>query len=238
MERIIRIPLALIAIAALGGCVVPTTVDSRNNIDPNNQDFVAVRPGNSDYVERETGKGRVKEFWDSMSNKEINARLPLERSYVSILKVDTENTLGYAGAKYTGTTGTYIVVLDYAKYRDEVTDKENLPCLVGVGVRIKATITTRKSGLDLGSLFAIGYAAKSGYLTGTIELTKIGIDSSHLSSAMPNSTEISDTSIQSAIQAIGAVRNRLYDDDTRLTPHVLAVQLAPKTRPSISEKNL
>ncbi len=220
--------MTVVALVTLFGCAVPSTTASNNT--PNSQEFVSVNPGKSDWVERETATGLTKQYWHSMSNKEINDLLPLERNSVSILRVDTETSLGYAGARYTGSSGTYVVVLDYTKYRDELTDKEKIPCLVGIGIRVRATVTTKKSGLDLGSLFAIAYAAKSGHLTGNIEVIKIGIDSAQLRSAIPEFTEISDSSIQSAIQAIGAVKNRLYDNDTRLTPHVLAIQLAKKSQ--------
>lgn len=229
MKRILRGSLFVITLNALSGCAVPSNVPV--NGLPDNNEFVSVNPGRSDWVDRQTGSGTERQFWYSMSNKEINELLPLEKNTTSILRVQSDASVGYVGAKYTRSTGQYVVVIDYSKYRDEITDKEKTPCLVGVGIRVRATITTKKSDLDLGSLFAIAFAAKSGFLSGNIEVIKIGVDSPHLKSAIPDFTEISDSSVQQAMQAVGAVRNRLYDDDTKLTPHVLAVKFPTKLQP-------
>ncbi|OAI83653.1 hypothetical protein AYO28_27070 [Pseudomonas putida] len=211
--------------SALAGCAVPYKNVDNHQLTPTTNEFVSVHPGNSDWVERQTGNGIKRQYWSELNNQEINDLLPLEKNFVSILKTDHEVGVGYMGAKFSGNAGNYTVIFDYSKYRDELTDNGNLPCLVGVGIRIKASITTKKANLDLGSLIAIGFAAKAGNLTGTMEITKIGINSPKLGS-MPNFAEISESSIQSAIQVVGAIQNRMYDESTKLTPHVLAVQLA------------
>ncbi|QEO79867.1 hypothetical protein [Pseudomonas brassicacearum] len=221
MRKVVRGISVAVVFYALNGCAVQT-VDSSNRFSP--KEFVSVNPGKSDWVGVDTGAGVKKKYWSSLTNQQINDLLPIEKTSTSILRVQSDLSLGYAGAKYTGSSGKYVVVLDYSKYRDEVTDIGGAPCLVGVGVRVRATIVTRKSDLDLGSLFAIAFAAKSGYLSGNLEVMKIGIDSAQLKSVIPDFTEISDGSVQQAMQAVGAVKNRLYDKDTKLTPHVLAVQ--------------
>lgn len=223
MRKIVQRVGVLIVFYSLSGCAVQS-VGSASHSSPNSKEFVSVSPGKSDWVEVDTGAGAKKKYWSSLTNQQINDLLPLEKTSTSILRVQSDLSLGYTGAKYTASSGKYVVVLDYSKYRDEVTDKGAVPCLVGVGIRIKATIVTKKSDLDLGSLFAIAFAAKSGYLSGDLEVMKIGIDSAQLKSVIPDFTEISDSSVQQAMQAVGAVKNRLYDKDTKLTPHVLAVQ--------------
>jgi hypothetical protein len=223
MQKITRIPVVIVTLFTVGGCAVQTATSGQQLV-PNGKEFVSVNPGKSDWVYIDASDGVTKQYWSNLNNKQINGLLPLEKTSTSILKIQSDSSVGYMGAKYAGSSGKYVVVLDYSKYRDELTDQGKTPCLVGVGIRIKATITTKKSDLDLGSLFAIAFAAKLGSLNGSIEVMKIGIDSPQLKSAIPDSMEISDNSVQQAMQAIGAVKNRLYDEDTRLTPHVLAVQ--------------
>jgi len=115
---------------------------------------------------------------------------------------------------------------DPAKYRDEVMIEkgDKIPCRVGVGVRIVANISTKKANIDLSGLFPIAFAAKSGFLNGQIEVLKIGIDSAGLNMILPPPSEINDTSLQSALQAVAAIRAKLYDQNTKLIPHVLAIQ--------------
>jgi hypothetical protein len=101
-----------------------------------------------------------------------------------------------------------------------------------VGVRVVAKLTTTKADIDIGSIFAIGLAAKAGYLKGQIEVLKIGIDSPELSLILPPPAEINDTSLQDALQAVAAIRAKLYDQNTKIRPYVLAVETKqPQAQP-------
>ncbi len=191
--------------------------------------YVSIDPRSSPWFEKDTSAGTKKYYWDDLKNSEANANLPLERSFVSVLKIDGSINAGFVSSKYSAEAGRYKTTLDYAKFRDDVMGENSTPVRVGVGVRIIADITTVKSNLDLGSIFAIAFAAKAGYLKGQIEVLKIGLDSPSFSLVLPPPTEINDTSLQSALQAVASIRAKLYDADTKLTPHILAVQsLAPK----------
>ncbi|GLZ89486.1 hypothetical protein Pres01_55370 [Metapseudomonas resinovorans] len=217
----------LFAIALSSGCTIPTTAqleDPQKYLE-NPPRFVSIDPKSSAWIEKDSSSGVKKLYWEDLNNEEVNKYLPIERSFVSIQKVEGDTSIGFASAKYTGSAGTYKVVIDYAKYRDEtMSSSNNLACRVGVGVRVLATVFTTKSNIDLGNLFAISAAAKAGYLSGRIEVLKIGIDSSRLSLVLPPPTDINDTSLQNAMQAVAAIRAKLYDTDTRLTPHILAVE--------------
>lgn len=186
-------------------------------------EFISVSPKQSDWFEVETGEGLKKYFWGELSNQNVNKFLPLEKTYISILKKDGEIGAGFATAKVSGSAGKYQVVMDYAKYRDAI-GSNGRQSRVGVGVRVVANVETKKSNVDLGSIFAIGAAAKAGSLTGDIEVLKIGIDSPKFGSVLPPPTDISDASLQNALLAVGAIRTRVFDSDTILTPHIIAEQ--------------
>jgi hypothetical protein len=190
--------------------------------------FVSIEPRSSAWFEKETSAGNRKYYWDDLKNSEANANLPLERSFVSVLKVDGSANAGFVSSKYSAEAGRYRTTLDYAKFRDDAMGEKDIPVRVGVGIRIVADITTVKSDIDLGSIFAIAFAAKAGYLKGQIEVLKIGLDSPSLSLVLPPPTEINDTSLQNALQAVASIRAKLYDSDTKLTPHILAVQVITK----------
>jgi len=222
----------------LSACAVPNSVP--NNVayiepaigtaDRLPLEFVSIEPSASPWFEKETSAGIKKIFWEDQTNALANSDLPLERSFVSVTKVTADGSIGFASARFTAEAGKYKTVLDYAKYRDERMGVDKTPVRVGVGVRIVANITTTKANVDLGSLFAIAFAAKAGYLSGQIEVLKIGIDSPQLNLVLPPPTEVNDASLQSALQAVAAIRAKLYDTSTRLSPHVLAVRWSPPTK--------
>ncbi|GLO11943.1 hypothetical protein PPUJ20028_05240 [Pseudomonas putida] len=191
--------------------------------------YVSIEPRSSPWFEKDTSAGTKKYYWDDFKNSDANANLPLERSFVSVLKVDGSVNAGFVSSKYSAAAGRYKTSLDYAKFRDDVMGDKNTPVRVGVGVRIVADITTTKADIDLGSIFAIAFAAKAGYLKGQIEVLKIGLDSPSFNLVLPPPTEINDTSLQNALQAVASIRAKLYDADTKLTPHILAVQ-TPATK--------
>ena len=216
----------------LTACAVPKTVPdtvalvgiSGGLVEPVPLEFLSIDPRSSPWYEKETSSGLKRVYWEDLSNDKANADLSIERSFVSVKKETADGSLGFASARFTAEAGKYKTVLDYAKYRDEQMGEEKRPVRVGVGVRIIANITTTKANIDLGSLFAIAFAAKAGYLSGQIEVLKIGIESPGLSMVLPPPTDINDTSMQNALQAVAAIRAKLYDSDTKLRPHVLAVQ--------------
>ena len=186
--------------------------------------YISIDPRSSPWFEKDTSAGTKKYYWEDLKNSEANSNLPLERSFVSVLKVDGSVNSGFISSKYSAEAGIYKTTLDYAKFRDDVMVDKNTPVRVGVGVRIVADISTTKADIDLGSIFAIAFAAKAGYLKGQIEVLKIGMDSPSFSLVLPPPTEINDTSLQNALQAVASIRAKLYDSDTKLTPHILAVQ--------------
>ena len=117
--------------------------------------------------------------------------------------------------------------MDYVKFRDEpIVDSSGKVIRkgrVGVGLRLVAELSTSKANLDLGSLLAIGINAKSGNLKGSLFVNVIGVDSSDITNLIPLSMVIDETSIQAALQSLAAIKSKIYDAKTQLTPHVVAV---------------
>jgi hypothetical protein len=224
MKRIVSV---ILVVSAMSGCKVPD-VNGDRTVPPTSLaplEFVSIDPRSSPWFEKETSAGPKKVFWEELTNEQVSSELHIERSFVSVVRIDAEGTIGFASAKFTGAAGKYKITLDYSKFRDEVMDDEKkTPCRVGVGVRIIANVITSKANLDLGSLFGIAFAAKAGYLNGQIEVLKIGIDSPRLSLLLPPPMDINDASLQNALQAVTAIRAKLDDSDTKLMPHVLAVR--------------
>ncbi len=157
--------------------------------------------------------------------------LPLQSAEVSVSKTDVSGAISYLTSSLTAGSGTYAVTMDYMKYRvEDVYDDETNRFIgnarIGVGLRIKAVVQTTEIGLNMGSLIAIGAEAKRGTLRGGIAVDVIGIDSADVTNLIPLTSEIDQTSIQSALQALASIKTKISEDDTRLTPHVVAIKQA------------
>jgi len=124
--------------------------------------------------------------------------------------------------------------MDYMKYRDEpIVDSDGKVLgngRVGIGLRLVAEISTAKADLNLGSLLVIGVNAKLGYLKGSLYVNVIGMDSSDITNLIPLTSVIDETAIQAALQSLAAVKSKIHDNATLLTPHVVAVSIPEETK--------
>lgn len=179
----------------------------------------------------------VDKAFDTLSIKELSTRkadvirfLPNETVYSTLEKRDGSLELQYGPASLTGKAGAYTVTLDYAKFTTlKYNDNQN-NCAgftkVGVGMRITAKITTYEAGIDVSSLFGLGVAAKTGKLTGQISIDIIGMESSKITDLITLPVDISEASIQTALQSLSAIKSKMYDEGTNLFPQILAVKKA------------
>ncbi len=167
-------------------------------------------------------------FWASiLDRQEKRSLLPIQSSQVMVTKKEIEGTIRYLTASVSGEIGEYSVVMDYMKYRvEEVLDNSSRFLgngRIGVGLRIKAEVNTNKAGLNLGSILSLGVEASRGNLSGGISVDIIGIDSEGVTNLIPMTSEIDQTAIQGALQALASVKAKLWEDDVTITPHLVAI---------------
>jgi hypothetical protein len=98
-----------------------------------------------------------------------------------------------------------------------------VPVYVGVGLRLTANIKVNEGSVDLSNLFAIGAAAQAKQISGTLVIQTLGLSGVGVSSVLPMPSEINQTSIQNAIQSLGAIKAKMYDEGTLVTPRVVGV---------------
>lgn len=187
-------------------------------------------------------------YWADLSknNDLINTYLPNHNASVVVIKKDESGSLKFLTATLSGDAGSYRVLMDYMKYRiepiysdaNEAGKQEYLGTgKVGVGLRISADVVTYKTGVDLGSLLALGVAASQGYLKGSLSVDVIGIDSKDVTNLIPLNAVIDESSIQQALQALASIKTKLHDKDVILTPHVIAVRSANSANKNILLKS-
>lgn len=178
-------------------------------------------------------------YWACISDvRQKRELLPIQSAQVSLTKSDISGKIGYLGSSISAEKGSYCVTMDYMKYRIENIYDNNGEYIgngrVGIGLRIKADVVTTKSNLNIGSLSALGLEAKYGHLRGGISVDIIGIDSEDITNLIPLTSEIDQTSIQSSLQALASIKTKIWENETTLTPHLVAISQA---RPNM-ERNI
>lgn len=179
-------------------------------------------------------------------NKRIMGSLPDETMRLAIGQVDGKGNISFTTAKLGYAGSSYIVILDYIKFdtkslpvfvdkdtsgliRDFKAASYNLdskpdaiiPVYVGVGLRFTATITVNEGTVDLGNLFALGLAAETKKVTGTLVIQTLGISGKDISSLIPMPSQINTTTIQNAIMSLASIKTKIYDDSIDLNPRIV-----------------
>ncbi|MDZ8119018.1 hypothetical protein [Pontiella agarivorans] len=175
-------------------------------------------------------------------NEAILAVLPDETMRLSVGSFTYSGGITYGPAGGSFSKGSYVVVLDYIKYTTlpvgimEIEASTNAwleaveygtdapmstGLFAGVGLRLTANLSVLESNVDLGSLFAIGAAAEAKKVSGSMVIQTLGISGEPVSTMLPMPSEISQSSIQNAMLALGAIKAKLYEDDITISPRIL-----------------
>jgi hypothetical protein len=99
----------------------------------------------------------------------------------------------------------------------------SVPVYIGVGLRLTATVRVIKGSANLSSLGALAAGVEAGTLNGSLVVQTLGINGKSVSTALPLPSELNQTTIQSAILALGSIKAILYDDKTLITPRVVGI---------------
>jgi hypothetical protein len=178
----------------------------------------------------DNGTNNEKEvFWQAIPKADSKRRLlPLQTAQFAVRKTDVSGQVTYLVSSLSAERGSYEVIMDYMKYRVEDAYSANGSYIgnarVGVGMRIKALVVTNKANLNIGSITAIGLQANLGHLSGGISVDVVGIDSEAVTNLIPLTSKIDETAIQSALQALASIKSKLWDNDTTITPHIVAIR--------------
>lgn len=181
------------------------------------------------------------------SPQDVLDALPDETMRLAIGQIDISGNITYGPVALSAANSSYIVTVDYIKSNTHplfvkkgsirqdgsfaayvVDDPKvadiSVPVYIGVGLRVTATLNTKRAGINLGNLIAIGAAAQANQLTGTLVVQTLGLTGENISTALPIPSDVSVGSIQSAIQALGTMKAKLYDTSkTRIEPRVVGV---------------
>ncbi|WP_298419790.1 hypothetical protein [uncultured Kordia sp.] len=160
------------------------------------------------------------------TNKDRLQFLDNQGFFVSVKDISAGIDANFGSATISSKGSTYQVVLDYAKYRTHSTIVGE--ARIGIGLRMVANLTTFEAGINLGDLFAIGFAAEGKKLSGTLSVDVIGISSKDATNIIPFSGEINRTTITNTITALATMKSLIHnidsDDNTRIFPQILSIK--------------
>ncbi len=251
MNNVLKLKTTSLAISTLilmAGCMSTNSIDKNNDSffnditaidDSSYQGYRTIDPIQDTLVTIYDSKLGIEKdvHWESIIKiDEKRKLLPIQSSQISVSQTNEQGKISYLTAALTREKGSYLIVMDYMKYRVEAIFDESQEFIgngrVGIGIRIKADVETTKKGINLGSIIAIGAAAENGSLSGGISVDVIGIDSKDITNLIPMTSEINQTAIQSALQALASVNAKLWEEDVDITPHLIAMTNTTKTNES------
>jgi hypothetical protein len=178
-------------------------------------------------------------YFSDIPNKNIVDLLPNETVEIQISEITKKGGLSLKGAAAISAKNTsYQVTMDYVKFVTiNVVDTisvgknnqlENLSIFsyarVGVGLRVVASIETKRKGINLGDLFAIGFAASRNEVSGSLSVNILGVESQEITSLLPMPSEISSSSIQNAMQAMATIKSKIYNENVEIRPQIISIR--------------
>ncbi|MCF8363706.1 MAG: hypothetical protein K9G70_13895 [Prolixibacteraceae bacterium] len=177
--------------------------------------------------------------YDSLYNNNIVLRtLPDETMRIAIGQITAEGGIKYGTSNIGYKGNNYIITLDYIKFTTNsigvtfqdssyVLNERNpdilVPVYIGIGLRLTANISVNKGTVNLGDLFSIGAAASAEKISGTLIVQTLGISGEGVSATIPFPSEINNNSIQNAILSLGAIKAKIYDPNTSISPRIVGV---------------
>ena len=165
----------------------------------------------------------------SMDKQSVLNFIPNESMETTIQRFNADGTVSYLYSGRSIKKGTYRLIIDYNKYIIQSVEGEGTDSCVGyakigVGLRIVANVNALKNNIDISSLVALGKAAANGSISGSVGYEVLGIESKEITAIIPINSEITSSINQVFLQAIGVVKGKIYDADTRLYPQVIAIK--------------
>lgn len=172
------------------------------------------------------------------NNQKLMNSLPDESMRLAIGEMVGNMGISFGPVKYGVKNNSYIVILDYIKYNTKPFPVKNeiksntgssrpqkdtliIPVYVGVGLRLTATINVKETGVDLSNFYGLGLAAQQKKINGTLVIQTLGVSGASVSSLIPMPSELNATTIQNAILSLGAIKAKMYEEDTQLQPRIV-----------------
>lgn len=190
------------------------------------------------YVKND--KTIVKKYVDSLKHdKSILDSFSNIVSNVTVYEMDEHGKLTILGVGISRKRKNYQVIYDFSQTQTVHIGNKYENFIVGISVRMVAKFKSLKSDINLTSPFNLVGGKKK--VEGTLEIKVSGIGSKKINTLIPTPSDLSPTSIASALQAIATIKSHIYDKETIIIPQVLAYSeidkdLEEKINPTIKNE--
>lgn len=174
---------------------------------------------------------------------ELLSAMPNETVRIAVGKVDTSGKVSFGPIAVGAAGNSYVVIVDYIKFQtssipvDIHDDRQGLtllragtqeaetivPVYLGVGLRLRADLAVISGNVDLSNLAALGVAAQANKVTGTLVVQTLGVTGPSMTTLLPLPSDINTSTITAAIVSLGAMKAKLYDSGTQITPQAVGV---------------
>jgi len=247
--------LLLVYVSALAGCKAKPSgrTDPPPGIaytyQPLNPTTVWIRDPTEDEQTQqkwEDGDETSAEFYQALLRD-----LDTETVRIAVDRLDS-SAEGSGGVVSTSVKGqNYVLIVDYIKYFSHSqpidTDypcknlqgqyepkpfKRSVPIYIGVGLRIRAEFKALQSGLNISGLPALAIAASFNGISGRLTVQTLGITGQEVTGLLPLLSDISVASIQNAVQAVAAIKSKIYETSTTVYPKIVGFE-SPGTDPAL-----
>ena len=250
--------LALASISVFVGCsTIPLEpIDSKLYPSGTVYTYQPLNP-TTVWIRDPTEQEKVERKWQDADETSDEFKKALLRDLDTETVRISLNTLEGNAALNAGVVGTsvkgqsYVLIVDYIKYfasRKEIDRqyissnaqgqdvtkhfKGTIPMYIGIGLRIRAEFKALEGGLNISGLPAIAVAANSKGITGRLTVQTLGISGHEVTGLMPLISDISVTSIQNAIQAVAAIKAKIYEESTTVYPKIVGFE-SPERDPAL-----
>lgn len=133
--------------------------------------------------------------------------------------IETDGKISYLVSFTAASKKKIVVQRDYLNYK--IVDVDGKPKKIGVMFRIEAQLETAQANVDLSSLFAIGLAVKQGSASGQLRVQVHGLSGEPIGALIPSPSDISESSIQNAMECVAALKTKMYDSKVNVIPQEL-----------------
>nr|WP_315155318.1 hypothetical protein [uncultured Flavobacterium sp.] len=226
-----KITYTILFLPFLFGCKAHHEIFEKGQTYENFRGFIPVDPIEYDDKVQITDNARtiiINKEIKLLNNDEILQLLNNETVLVSIGQVNADGGISYLPITISAKHSSYKVTMDYMKFATIAQGDDQGSFIgfnrVGVGLRLITLITTSEAGINIGDLSSIGFAAKAGKVKGTLMIEVVGIKSKEVTTILPLPSEINQTTIQNAMQALATIKSKIYDSETKLYPQVMAIK--------------
>ncbi len=140
-------------------------------------------------------------------------------SNVKFYQVEADGKLSVFTGSAKASTKKFNVFIDFGRYLERV--ESGVTNNIGYLLRIDAKLSVVKGEVDLGSIFAIGFAAKGGQISGEVKIQTWGLGGKEIENHTATFYSLSEETLFKALENFAVLKSKIYTDGIVVSPALL-----------------